>query len=96
MGCTLSHIKAIYTAFKNNDELAIICEDDVSFSLLPFWPVSLNDIVKDFPSDWKVISLYFPFASCKISGLFVTLLISSCTDLSFIILNTLLFVAIKL
>ena len=29
IGCILSHIKAINTAYNNGDEVALICEDDI-------------------------------------------------------------------
>jgi len=58
LGCTLSHIKAIYTAFRNNDEHALIIEDDASFVLYPHWPVDLYKIMSEAPKDWNIISLY--------------------------------------
>jgi GR25 family glycosyltransferase involved in LPS biosynthesis len=57
LGCTLSHIKAIYTAYKNGDNNALIIEDDVSFGLYPLWKNNLNDIMKEAPTDWNTINL---------------------------------------
>lgn len=58
LGCLLSHFKAIYTAYTNGDQIALICEDDVSFSLLPYWKYNLRDIINDAPNDWDIISLF--------------------------------------
>jgi mannosyltransferase OCH1-like enzyme len=58
LGCTLSHLKAIYTAYMNGDEIAVIMEDDISFVLYPFWPTTLQYIANNAPKDWSVINLY--------------------------------------
>ena len=58
LGCTLSHIKAIYTAFKNNDKYALIVEDDTSFVLYPHWPIDLHKIMEEAPKDWNTINLF--------------------------------------
>lgn len=58
LGCLFSHYKAIYTAFENGDLYALILEDDISFSLLPYWPVDLEQIINEAPHDWNIISLY--------------------------------------
>ena len=58
LGCTLSHIKAIYTAFKNNDKYALIIEDDASFALYPYWPIDLHKIMEEAPKDWNIINLF--------------------------------------
>lgn len=58
LGCLASHLKAIYTAYNNGDQLALILEDDVSFALLPYWPINLMKVMEDAPSDWHVISLF--------------------------------------
>lgn len=58
LGCTLSHIKAIYNAYINNDDIALIIEDDASFVLYPYWPLDLNSIIKKAPYDWTIISIF--------------------------------------
>lgn len=58
LGCTLSHIKAIFNAYYNGNNVALIVEDDVSFSLVPFWKTSIKDIIDDIPKDWEIITLY--------------------------------------
>lgn len=58
LACTLSHLKAIHTAYIDNNDYALILEDDASFALLPFWNFTLSDIMKNAPSDWTIISLF--------------------------------------
>ena len=58
IGCTLSHIKAIKTAYDNGDMISIICEDDISFLLLSFSRIeSVDDVIKSTYNDWEIISL---------------------------------------
>lgn len=59
--CTLSHLKAIYNSYINGDEISIICEDDVSLSLHPYWDVNIDQIINDAPDNWNIISLYWSF-----------------------------------
>ncbi len=58
LGCTLSHLKAIYNSYMNGDNISLIIEDDVSFVLMPFWFENLDSIIKSAPLDWKIINLY--------------------------------------
>ena len=58
VACTLSHIKAIMTAYYNNDEFALICEDDVLFDLFAINNISLSEIIIHAPKDWEYISLF--------------------------------------
>ena len=58
LACTLSHLKAIKTAYDNNDEYSLILEDDISFSLVPLWDTTLLKIIDNAPKDWEFISLY--------------------------------------
>ena len=54
LACTLSHIKAIYTAYKNNDEVALISEDDVMCLVQP----DINKILNtNTPKDWDILQL---------------------------------------
>lgn len=70
LGCTLSHLKAIRTAYDKGDAIAIIMEDDVSFNLIPHWNKNLEQIMDDAPKNWNIISL---LNSCntKASGTYV-------------------------
>lgn len=63
IGCTLSHLKAIKTAFDMGLDYAIICEDDIDFSTLQLHP-KLEDIVKKAPEDWEILQLQI----CIIEG----------------------------
>lgn len=56
IGCCLSHLIAIYTAWKNNDEIAIICEDDISFCTTSVIP-KFTDIIANAPIDWECLQL---------------------------------------
>ena len=67
LGCTLSHIKAIFTAYKNGDENALILEDDNSFALYPYWSISLEKVIENAPKDWNVITL-FDFKCSNLKG----------------------------
>lgn len=58
LGCTLAHIKAIYNAYTDGLDIALIAEDDVCFFGVGGWSQSLSKIASDAPSDWTIISLY--------------------------------------
>lgn len=58
LGCTLSHIKAIKTAYDNNCEIAVICEDDINFSLINKWNEKISDIINMIKTDWHIIKLH--------------------------------------
>ena len=57
LGCTLSHLKAIITAYENGDDMALIFEDDISLSLCPFWKKSLQNQIKKLPKNWGAFNL---------------------------------------
>ena len=57
LGCMLSHMKAIRTAYTAGDDVALILEDDVCLALHPFWPVTLTQIINTAPDNWGIISL---------------------------------------
>ena len=57
IACTASHLKCIEQAYNNKDNVAIICEDDVCFSLLKAIGKSLNEIISKCPRDWEIIQL---------------------------------------
>lgn len=59
LGCLLSHIKSIYNSYINGDSIAMFLEDDASFILYPYWPVSFKDIINGAPENWKVINLFY-------------------------------------
>ena len=60
IGCTLSHLLAIKTAYENGEEIACIMEDDVYMNLLNIQDESLDDFVKKINNnlDWEILQLY--------------------------------------
>jgi glycosyl transferase family 25 len=57
IGCTMSHLISIKEAYKNNDKIAMICEDDLCLETYNFMP-DLSDIVEKAPSDWEMLQVY--------------------------------------
>lgn len=57
IACTLSHMKAINQFMESNDDVAIICEDDLSFTYRKYWKKSIQDIINNAPKDWEIIQL---------------------------------------
>lgn len=61
LACTLSHLKTIKQAYSDGLEHALILEDDVLTTLVPFWTFSLTDIIKSIDQkhpDWHTLSLF--------------------------------------
>jgi GR25 family glycosyltransferase involved in LPS biosynthesis len=52
--CTLSHLKAIYTAYINNDDYAIIMEDDAIMLRNFDW----NKLINLAPNNWEILQLH--------------------------------------
>jgi len=61
IACTLSHLKAIFTAYNMNYENVIICEDDANFSLSKLWDYKLSDLCNKVPNDWEIIHISSSF-----------------------------------
>jgi GR25 family glycosyltransferase involved in LPS biosynthesis len=60
-GCLLSHLEAIKT-FANrgdDDEIALIFEDDVSLDFKKYWSVDIKTIMNEAPQDWDIIQLCY-------------------------------------
>lgn len=57
IGCTLSHLRAIKTAYDRNEQYALIVEDDVSFLLSKLWPKPLSQFIPDAPINWNILRL---------------------------------------
>lgn len=56
--CIRSHIQAIFHfVLDTHDEYALICEDDLTFEFKQYWISSVEDVVKNAPSDWGVLQL---------------------------------------
>lgn len=56
LACSLSHIKAITTAYKNGNKEALIIEDDTSNRYKHKWKESIESIIKNAPEDTECIS----------------------------------------
>ena len=59
IGCTLSHLLAIKTAYENGEEIACIMEDDVYMNLLNIQEESLDEFIKEIDVDWEILHLYY-------------------------------------
>jgi GR25 family glycosyltransferase involved in LPS biosynthesis len=57
ISCTLSHIKAIQTAYEDLCEYAIIMEDDCNFKYVPYQRYKLSDIANFLGKKYNVIQL---------------------------------------
>ena len=57
LGCTLSHIKALKYAYDQGWSEFVIFEDDISLSLVPFWPDNLSNLARRAPLQWNFILL---------------------------------------
>jgi GR25 family glycosyltransferase involved in LPS biosynthesis len=55
LGCTLSHIKSIEYAKKNNFKEVFICEDDITFLNPQLLLENLNKMEKNADMDWDVL-----------------------------------------
>lgn len=58
LACTMSHLIAINTAYKNGDELALIVEDDILLNISSIWKEDIKSIIKTVPEDWGIIQLF--------------------------------------
>ena len=61
LATTCSHLKAIKEAFDEGQEMAIILEDDIKFTLLPFWEKEFKKILENLPDDLEILQLTFGF-----------------------------------
>lgn len=57
LGCTLSHILAISTAWKKQIPVALICEDDCSFDTCGI-TTNILEVVNNAPKDWGILQLF--------------------------------------
>jgi hypothetical protein len=56
LGCTMSHLKAIKHFYDNTDlDYIIICEDDIVFDTVPYWPFTWGGYLSAVPYDWDVL-----------------------------------------
>lgn len=57
IGCTMSHLLAIKKAYDNNDDIAVIFEDDISFDVCTF-NTPIKNIIDSAPKDWELLQLF--------------------------------------
>jgi len=57
LAITMSHLKAIHTAKQDGNDYALIMEDDNEFTLVPHWGKTINQILKEIPSDCDMLLL---------------------------------------
>ena len=57
-GCTFSHLRAAYQAYIDDEQTALIIEDDVSLEDMSHWPETIQDIVAEAPPDWGILQLW--------------------------------------
>jgi GR25 family glycosyltransferase involved in LPS biosynthesis len=72
LACTLSHLKAISEAKRQNLDHVLILEDDVVFDLVSMWPKGvLNTMLGQLPKNAGILQLYWGRShesSCKFDG----------------------------
>jgi GR25 family glycosyltransferase involved in LPS biosynthesis len=74
LAITMSHIKAMLSV---KEDMAMIMEDDVSFTLTPYWKKNMQDIINDIPDDCEIF-LLSNHRSEKVDRIMV----EKCTDFS--------------
>jgi GR25 family glycosyltransferase involved in LPS biosynthesis len=60
LACTLSHLKAIETAYNNGDEYALIFEDDCTFEYIKYQKYSIVELIEKMNNDhkdWNILQL---------------------------------------
>lgn len=56
LGCTMSHLKAIKHFYYETDlDYIIICEDDIVFDTVEYWPFTWSGFMSSVPYDWDVL-----------------------------------------
>jgi hypothetical protein len=57
-GCSSSLIMTMRDWYERTDqEMVVICEDDISFDLVKYWNFNFTDIIKRLPVNWECIQL---------------------------------------
>jgi GR25 family glycosyltransferase involved in LPS biosynthesis len=56
IGCTMSHLIAIKKAYKNGDEIAMICEDDILFDTCTLIK-PISEMIEEAPKNWEILQL---------------------------------------
>lgn len=57
LAISMSHLKAIKQAKNDNHKMAMIMEDDIRFTLVPYWKKNFEQILKEIPEDCEILLL---------------------------------------
>ena len=57
MATTASHLRAINSAYRDGQEMALILEDDVEIGLMFKTVPTLQDVISRLPDDWEILHL---------------------------------------
>lgn len=58
IACTISHLRAIQTWLTTSDsDMALICEDDLSFETVEHWPFNWTHLIQRLPYYWEIVQL---------------------------------------
>jgi len=57
VGCTLSHLKALATAYRQGHEVVLVLEDDADLTAEAIWPLSLSELAAKAPANWHCVNL---------------------------------------
>jgi len=80
VGCTLSHLKALkYFLEETNDDIAIICEDDIVFDTVEYWPFNWKLFMESLPYDWDCLQLSITSTGNLVGNLHPRILTNFCT-----------------
>ena len=56
--CSVSHLMTMRDWYERTDqEMVVICEDDISFDLVKYWNFNFTDIIKRIPVNWECVQL---------------------------------------
>lgn len=53
LGCTLSHLRAIQSAYETGSDVALILESDARPHLAPWWTQSVDEFARSLPDGWE-------------------------------------------
>lgn len=80
VGCTLSHLKALrYFLEETDEDIAIICEDDIVFDTVEFWPFNWKLFMESLPYDWDCLQLSVTATGNLVGNLHPRILTNFCT-----------------
>ena len=80
MGCTLSHLKALrHFLEETDDEVAIICEDDIIFDTVQWWPFTWKLFMESLPYDWDCLQLSITSTGNLVANLHPRIITNFCT-----------------